>query len=227
MNRRARLHELAWEVRFRYCPNVCCLDASELLRLLGSGGGRDHIWVDCRTEPERQVSKIAVMGCPTLTKEEFSQRAAELMTDSTVVVTYCTVGGRSGRFCETVIGNPASVGLWRVAANQMTNVLGGIAAWLHSGGGLVTPQGIPTRRVHAWCQAFMDVFPVEGLELICDEHQTIPQDAKAFADCCCGGVGDPTTMVPLKILGTCQALKPDILDDTLTRAANSCAAYED
>lgn len=246
--RHSRLVDLAWEVRLRYCPSSLCLEAGDLKRELTTAAGvavastqtpllrppatkSMPLVVDIRTENERAVSTIAGMGCPVVDEAEFRARARELIYSSAIVCVICTVGGRSGMFCERAVRDPAELGLLpteqELLLRKLSNVLGGIAAWLHHGGGLVDPEGRPTRRVHPWCTAFVDLFPIEGLELVF-EDLGMPRDAKAIAECGCVPQDvSPSTNLRSKLLRTYQMLAPEALADTLTRAAENCGVYED
>eukprot|EP00439_Symbiodinium_sp_Y106_P071254 s1448_g12.t1 len=223
-----RLRNLAWEVRLRYCPSVLCLDAEEVQRLVAAPNA-GYIFVDVRTAEERQVSTISSPTCPTITKEEFLQKmAGNLPNLPYTFLVFCTVGGRSGRFCQDMLTEPEKVGLrCKVNSSQLKSILGGIAGWVHVGGGLVDPFGNPTSKVSPWCQAFMDIFPVSGAELVLDELQVVPQDARAFIDCKSCAEMAAEVSAPGRILRTCQALAPEVLADTLYRAAETCAPYDD
>jgi len=223
-----RLRNLAWEVRLRYCPSVLCLDAEEVQRLVAAPNA-GYIFVDVRTAEERQVSTISSPTCPTITKEEFLQKmAGNLPNLPYTFLVFCTVGGRSGRFCQDMLTEPEKVGLrCKVNSSQLKSILGGIAGWVHVGGGLVDPFGNPTSKVSPWCQAFMDIFPVSGVELVLDELQVVPQDARAFIDCKSCAEMAAEVSAPGRILRTCQALAPEVLADTLYRAAETCAPYDD
>ncbi|CAE7943623.1 unnamed protein product [Symbiodinium necroappetens] len=223
-----RLRNLAWEVRLRYCPSVLCLDAEEVQRLVAAPNA-GYIFVDVRTPEERQVSTISSPTCPTITKEEFLQKmAGNLPNLPYTFLVFCTVGGRSGRFCQDMLTEPEKIGLrCKVNSSQLKSILGGIAGWVHVGGGLVDPFGNPTSKVSPWCQAFMDIFPVSGAELVLDELQVVPQDARAFIDCKSCAEMAAEVSAPGRILRTCQALAPEVLADTLYRAAETCAPYDD
>ncbi|CAE7416107.1 unnamed protein product [Symbiodinium natans] len=224
-----RLRNLAWEVRLRYCPSVLCLDAEDVQRLISESATGGYIFVDVRTNEERQVSTISCPTCPTITKEEFLQKmAGNLPNLPYTFLVFCTVGGRSGRFCQDLLTEPQKHGVHgKVNSSQMKSILGGIAAWVHAGGNLVDTLGNPTRKVSPWCQAFMDIFPVSGAELVLDELQVVPQDARAFIDCKSCAEMAAEVSAPGRILRTCQALAPEVLADTLSRAAETCAPYDD
>eukprot|EP00438_Fugacium_kawagutii_P004534 Skav222276 [mRNA] locus=scaffold807:72138:78449:- [translate_table: standard] len=110
---------------------------------------------------------------------------------------------------------------------QMKSLLGGIAGWAHAGGPLMDSMGQPTRRISPWCQAFTDLFPVTGMELVLDELQVVPQDAHDLIDCKSNAEQASLASAPGQILRTCQALDPEVLADTLKRATETCQQYDD
>jgi hypothetical protein len=67
------------------------------------------------------------------------------------VVTYCTIGGRSGKLAKQLHD-----GGWKVF-----NLKGSLLGWTHSGGALACDEG-PTRRIHVFRSKF-DLAP-EGYE---------------------------------------------------------------
>ncbi|CAJ1338297.1 unnamed protein product [Effrenium voratum] len=228
-----RLRSVAWEVRLRYCPSVLCLEAEDILRSAMTQVPRSsqpqYVFIDVRTPEERQVSTISCPNCLTVSKEEFLQKMAPHVHNLPYTfLAFCTVGGRSGRFCHEMLTDPEKFGVQCQAQNsQMKSVLGGIAAWVHADGPLIDPSGALTRKVSPWCQAFMDLFPVSGLELVLDELQVVPQDARAFIDCkSCVEMANEAS-APGRILRTVQALTPEVLADTLSRAAETCQQYVD
>mmetsp|Transcript_2860 Transcript_2860/g.7272 ORF Transcript_2860/g.7272 Transcript_2860/m.7272 type:complete len:609 (-) Transcript_2860:237-2063(-) len=219
-----RLHNLAWEVRLRYCPSVFTFEAVDLLR---RPCGKDElIMIDCRTEEERQVSTLAT-SCRMFTKEQFMERFREISTEPCVLVAFCTIGGRSGKFCESLLLKLKCEDAGSSCrAPQVRSIHGGMCAWLHEGGGLVDSGGMPTRRMHPWTLAFLDLFPVEGLQLVCDELQTTPLDAQPFV--CCLQDYSPAhySNLPLEVFRACRELAPEALADTLRCAAKK-VPYED
>uniref|UniRef100_A0A7S0B6Q5 Rhodanese domain-containing protein n=1 Tax=Pyrodinium bahamense TaxID=73915 RepID=A0A7S0B6Q5_9DINO len=229
--RYSRLRVLSWEVRLRYWPSVFCVEAQDILDEILAGDKSGYILVDCRTPEEREVSTIAGQGLPVITSEELSSRAMELLWDSGyTAVTFCTVGGRSGvfskRLCERLVQEGAWTDAPQALSRKVLNMLGGIASWLHNGGGLTDSMGRPTKRFHPWCHAFLDLFPIENLEFVMDEARPDPADALCFAACkmtaCEANEG-----VPQKLLQICNVMPREVISDSLTRAMRSVHAYED
>lgn len=109
----------------------------------------------------------------------------------------------------------------------MRSLLGGIAAWLHAGGCLADPAGTPTRKVNPWTAAFMDLFPVGGVQLVFDELQATPADAQSYVQCWQDQAGSVTwATLPYKVFRASRELTSEALADTLRNAAQS-ASYED
>eukprot|EP00930_Biecheleria_cincta_P021891 TRINITY_DN1608_c1_g3_i1.p1 TRINITY_DN1608_c1_g3~~TRINITY_DN1608_c1_g3_i1.p1 ORF type:complete len:620 (+),score=83.55 TRINITY_DN1608_c1_g3_i1:92-1951(+) len=210
----ARLCDLAWEVRIRYSPSGLHFEAEEVLRMLRFRN--DLCFIDCRTEAEQRVSMIASSGCPVLTKSQFTQRFRELAQKPYVFIAYCTIGGRSGKLVESLQGDIVGTEL------HLRSVMGGLAAWLHVGGGLVDSLRMPTRHVHPWTHAFMDLFPVADLQMTCDELAPTPTDAEPFVECCPMAPESSTC----KIIRVGTEISPVSLADTLNRAADG-VCYED
>ena len=95
--RRARLNRFAWEISLRHCPSIVCLEAEDILRMIWSR--KDHVvFIDCRSDDERQVSMIAPTGSPVLTKQQIQNSLPEFSLKPWTFVAYCAVGGRSGLF---------------------------------------------------------------------------------------------------------------------------------
>lgn len=115
---------------FRDVPDVT---AADLRSLLDSG---EVLVVDVRDANERAVSTIPGV----ISAEEF-QRSHHDHRDVSVV-TYCTIGYRSGLFADEL----------RQRGVPAFNLSGGILAWCHADGQLVTPTGESTKRVHVYGQ---------------------------------------------------------------------------
>ncbi|MBT6154899.1 MAG: rhodanese-like domain-containing protein [Planctomycetaceae bacterium] len=113
---------------FRDVPDVT---AAELRSLLENG---EVLVVDVRDANERDVSTIP----GAITVKEFERDHSDSRDAS--VVTYCTIGYRSGLFADQL----------RQRGVTVLNLSGGILAWSHAGGQLVTPTGDPTKRVHVY-----------------------------------------------------------------------------
>jgi sodium/bile acid cotransporter 7 len=105
------------------------------------------VLVDVRDDEERRVSVIP----GAISREEFERRRKELAGRQ--VVTYCTIGYRSGVYTEKLIDQG-----WRAS-----NLRGSILAWTHAGGTLLE-GGTPTRRVHVYGRSWN--LAAEGYEAV-------------------------------------------------------------
>jgi rhodanese-related sulfurtransferase len=223
MMRCQRLQDFAWEVRLRYFPSVFCFEADEMLRRLDAK--EEFIFIDCRTEEEQLISTLAT-HCIVLNKDQFQERLTEFQHGPRTFLAFCTIGGRSGRFCEEYL---ACARRGQHAGVQMRSLLGGIAAWLHAGGCLADRAATPTRMVHPWTAAFMDLFPVVGVQLVSDELQATPADAQPYVQCWQDQASSVVTcpaQIQSKVFRASRVLASEALADTLRNAAQS-ASYED
>jgi rhodanese-related sulfurtransferase len=109
-------------------PGVPELTADELRKLQTQ---EKIVLVDVRTPDEQVVSMIP--GAITASDFEDNRQSYEGAT----VVTYCTIGGRSGKYAKGLVD----------AGVKAFNLRGAILAWTHAGGDLIDTEG-PTRRVH-------------------------------------------------------------------------------
>lgn len=101
--------------------------------------GERVVILDVREPKEMQVSalpgaRLAVPG------QIETMPLTEIPADATVV-TYCTVGGRSGK---------AAVLLEKRLGRPVYNLDGGIVEWFNHGGEVVNPSGEPVDRIDAW-----------------------------------------------------------------------------
>ena len=89
--------------------------------------------VDVRPAAERAVSILpgAIPLASLKTRKDRRERT---------VVFYCTIGVRSGWAARD----------WNRNGGRAVNLVGGILAWVHAGGRVITPEGRPTRRVHVY-----------------------------------------------------------------------------
>jgi len=113
----------------RKFPEVGEITAEELRERRAAGDAL--VLVDVRNPPEQAVSMIP----GAVTAREF-ESDAERYRGSTVV-TYCTIGHRSGIYARKLEAKG-----WNAL-----NLKGAILSWTHAGGELAGPDGA-TRRVH-------------------------------------------------------------------------------
>lgn len=128
----------------RKFPAVPTITVDEARRRLGEG---NIVLVDVRSPTEQQVS----MAEGAITAGEFDRTKTQHAGKT--VVTYCTVGFRSGHLADALRGQG-----W-----DAYNLEGAILGWVHGGGTLVCADG-PTKRVHTWSGGF-DLLP-EGFEAV-------------------------------------------------------------
>ncbi len=95
------------------------------------------VLVDVRTPAEQVVSMIP----GAITAKDFQDNRQSY--EGATIVTYCTVGGRSGLFAQDL----------HAAGKKVFNLKGAILAWTHGGGELIDAEG-PTRRVHVHGRKF-------------------------------------------------------------------------
>ncbi len=101
--------------------------------------------VDVRTPDEQVVSMIP----GAITAREFEDNRTSYQ--GATIVTYCTIGGRSGKYAGQLVAE----GL------RAFNLKGAILAWTHGGGELVDTEGA-TKRVHVHDRKF--ALTAEGYE---------------------------------------------------------------
>lgn len=110
-------------------PTVPEMTAREVMERCASN--EKTILVDVRTPEEQSVSMIA----GAITAEVFEAHL-DKYADS-MVVCYCTLGGRSGQYAVDL----------RARGIQAYNMPGAVLSWSHAGGEFVNRDG-PTKRVH-------------------------------------------------------------------------------
>jgi rhodanese-related sulfurtransferase len=100
--------------------------------------GREVVLLDVREPEEYKVS--ALPGARLVPPEQVS--SVELKVGpQTLVVTYCTVGYRSGM---------AAVGLEERLGVPVYSLRGGIIEWFNNGGPVVTPAGAASGEIHPY-----------------------------------------------------------------------------
>ncbi|RME17216.1 MAG: rhodanese-like domain-containing protein [Bdellovibrio sp.] len=102
------------------------------------------IVVDARSPEEVRVSKIP----HAITKEEILK--APHTYKNKLIVTYCTIGYRSGQFATE---------LKEKYHLKVKNLKGSLLGWVLENGPLVTPEGKPTKKVHVYSRKWKLVPP--------------------------------------------------------------------
>jgi rhodanese-related sulfurtransferase len=142
-DRAARVEELYAGYRDSF-PEAAEVTVEELLTLQAAG---DPVLVDVRTDSERAISMIP----GAISREEFERRREEL--GERTVVTYCTIGYRSGLYAEEL----------KQEGWDAYNLEGSILAWTHAGQGL-EQDGQQTRRLHVYGRKW---------DLAADDYETV------------------------------------------------------
>lgn len=114
--------------RFSTVPHIT---ATELMALAATNL---PVIVDVRTPAEQRVSVI-----PNAISEEAFEETKNAYVDRTVI-TYCTVGYRSGLYATKL----------REEGIDAVNLKGSILAWVLAGGELVDSSGSATTNVHVY-----------------------------------------------------------------------------
>ena len=114
----------------RKFPEVKDISAEELQQLQEQ---EKVVLVDVRTPQEMKVSLI--MGA--ISQAEFERNRKKYHNNT--VVTYCTIGSRSGIYAEKL----------QEEGFRVFNFKGSILSWSHAGGKLVNDRGI-TNRIHIY-----------------------------------------------------------------------------
>lgn len=136
---------------------VVGISASELKEVLAEPEKTPLLLVDCRSDVEHSVSTLP----GAISAQQF--KADLLLADGKLVVAYCTMGSRSGKFVEALIVSDGDKP-WTAIKNLEV----GIVAWCHSGGVFADASGESTTKVHAFKQTVVDMMPVSGYEVVVD-----------------------------------------------------------
>jgi sodium/bile acid cotransporter 7 len=142
--KRARIDELYESYKSKF-PNAPEMTVETLAKELA--GPEPPVIVDVRSDEEREVSMIP----GAISREEFEKHPDRFTGRE--VVTYCTIGYRSGRYTQKLVGKG-----W-----DAHNLRGSIVSWTHVGGEL-EQGGSPTRRVHVYGKTWNLV--AEGYEAV-------------------------------------------------------------
>ncbi len=95
---------------------------------------KNIVLVDVRSLEERAVSLIP----GAITVDEFESNL-EQYRDNSIVIAYCTIGYRSGKYAEK----------WRQQGIKILNLEGSLLAWSHIRGKLIDADGI-TNKIHVF-----------------------------------------------------------------------------
>jgi rhodanese-related sulfurtransferase len=101
--------------------------------------GEKLVILDVREIEEAQVSTLS--GARLVPPKEVGRLPLASIPADATVVTYCTVGYRSGK---------AAIQLEKRLGRPVYNLDGGILEWFNRGGRVVDPAGRPVDRIDAW-----------------------------------------------------------------------------
>lgn len=149
----ADLAQAIADVAGRY-PDVPRRGVAELMAGHGATGQASLV-VDVRPAREWRVSLL-----PGAVQ---SERAVDIVAlidadPERELVLYCSVGERSSRLARKVLG--------RRPGAKVFDLEGGLFAWAVAGGPLVTPEGVPTRLVHPYNDAWGRLLPEDRRAII-------------------------------------------------------------
>jgi rhodanese-related sulfurtransferase len=144
-------------------PKVDEIDAAQLRERLASER-ETLVLVDVRPEDERKVSILP--GAISLEDYEARREADPTAFADQTVVTYCTVGVRSGFAANKL----------RKEGVDVLNFKGSILGWTHADGPLVTPAGEPTRQVHVYGKRWD--FAADGYEPVITDREGVVEPAR-------------------------------------------------
>lgn len=136
--------EMIYENARQSFPEVAEITAEQLMEKRKS---EDIVLVDVRQPQERAVSMIP----GAITSETFEANPQDY--EGKTIITYCTVGGRSGMYAQQL----------QARGFNALNFKGSILAWTHAGGELESTDG-PTTRVHTYSKKFN--LAAEGYETV-------------------------------------------------------------
>lgn len=129
--RKQRVQEMYEYYRVEAFPNAPEVTPEQLSEWLEAG---DAVLVDVREPQERAVSMLP----GAIDQQEFEARKEELRDRR--VVTYCTIGYRSGQYTAEL----------QKEGIDSYNLIGSVLNWAHAGKEFVDPDGNATRRVHVY-----------------------------------------------------------------------------
>jgi len=104
---------------------------------------KDYLFLDAREPAEYRVSKIS--GARPVGYDHFDLDSVSDIPKDQPIIVYCSVGYRSEKVAEQL----------RAAGYQRVfNLYGGIFEWKNQGLEIVSPDGAPTERIHAYNRAW-------------------------------------------------------------------------
>lgn len=111
--------------QFKEVPEIT---AEELLKRIEQD---DLVIVDVRQPEEQEISMLP----HAITSQQYEQNPSAYQGKT--IVTYCTIGHRSGLYAQKL----------HAAGCDVLNLKGAVLSWTHAGGQFIDANG-PTKRVH-------------------------------------------------------------------------------
>jgi sodium/bile acid cotransporter 7 len=128
---KARVYELYADYKGKAFPQALDISARTLMTLMDS---LEVVLVDVREPGERAVSMLP----GAITEETYLADPGRY--DGALVVSYCTIGYRSGVLAVRMAGE----------GRRMVNIKAGLLGWVHEGGAVHDPSGRETKRIHVY-----------------------------------------------------------------------------
>jgi len=136
-NRVSKIQSMYLEYKKDF-PEVRDIQAKELKK--------SYVFIDIRTDRERALSTIP----GSISKEDFEANIEDYIDQD--LVTFCTVGYRSGIYAQELMEE----------GHRVQNLVGGVLMWAHDGRKFIDSKGHPTKTVHVYGKNW-DLLP-EGFE---------------------------------------------------------------
>ncbi|KAI8108125.1 hypothetical protein M9434_006155 [Picochlorum sp. BPE23] len=146
------LNQKVAEINAKF-PGIRTMTPAEVKQL--ERQGQRIVFVDCRTAPEMDVSRIH----PDAISEDECIRRIDSIKNSeppALVVGYCTIGYRSAKFVQKM---KRSAGLGDA---DIVNLSGSILQWMQDSYDLWDATGSRTDRVHVWGKEYCQYVPEQG-----------------------------------------------------------------
>ena len=129
--------ELLWGIITR--EHAASITTEQLHQIL-CNDPQSIILIDVRSDEERQVSMLPhAISLDEFKESEVSSSHAS-STRERLIIPYCTLGGRSFRETRKLLRQGRGVSNYRE----------GIIGWTRANLPLVTPDGVPTKRIHRY-----------------------------------------------------------------------------
>lgn len=138
---RAQIQSMYESYRAEAFAGVADITVAEFLAKMAS---ESVVLIDCREPAEMNISQIP----GALTRAAFEADPESFRQQT--IITYCTIGYRSGEYARDLQAQGFSV----------VNLIGGVLMWAHEGQLFENPEGGMTKRVHVYGEQW-DLLPPE------------------------------------------------------------------